>query len=486
VATASTDPAVIPKVFISYSWTSPGHQERVRLWAERLVQDGIDVVLDIYDLKEGHDKYSFMERMVTDPNVTHVLVVCDKSYSEKADLKKAGVGTESQIISREVYEKVAQSKFIPIVCEFSSDREPFLPTFFKSRIWINFSTAEAVNENWEQLVRALYGKPAHQKPKLGAPPPYITTDTSSSSIPTIAKFSAFKHALLHNSKGLNLYRREFLSACLEYADTLRVREEPKVSSLGIKIMEDCRTLRNVRNQIVDWVLLESDTAATEEFCDSLLKFLEDLRELKSRPPEVNSWNDEWFGAHSVFVYETFLYIIAALLKTGAYSVLHEIFTSHYLRPKSERYSEDKFEGFGCFYGHSETLQSVLSPEGKRFYSPAAELIKRHADREDIPFAAIMEAELLVLLMAFVSPDVLWYPQTLHYRSHSEFPFFIRATQHKHFLELATITGIENADVLRNTVNAGHERLNVNRWHDFMMGFETFWTSMNMDRLDTLK
>ena len=143
------------------------------------MQDGIDVLLDIYDLKEGHDKYLYMERMVTDPNVTHVLVVCDKAYSEKADARKAGVGTESQIISREVYEKVEQSKFIPVVCEFSDDHEPFLPTFFKSRIWIDFSSSEAVNENWEKLVRVLYGKPAHQKPSLGNPPAYITTDTAS-------------------------------------------------------------------------------------------------------------------------------------------------------------------------------------------------------------------------------------------------------------------------------------------------------------------
>src|SRR5262252_1284175 len=115
------EPRPRPKVFISYSWTSPGHQERVRLWAERLVQDGVDVVLDIYDLKEGQDKYAFMERMVTDPNITHVLVVCDKTYSEKADTKKAGVGTESQIISKEVYEKVEQAKFIPLACNFSEN-----------------------------------------------------------------------------------------------------------------------------------------------------------------------------------------------------------------------------------------------------------------------------------------------------------------------------------------------------------------------------
>ena len=49
----------------------------------------------------------------------------------KADARKAGVGTETQIISKEVYEKVEQSKFIPLVCEFAEDATPFLPTFLK-------------------------------------------------------------------------------------------------------------------------------------------------------------------------------------------------------------------------------------------------------------------------------------------------------------------------------------------------------------------
>jgi hypothetical protein len=484
--TKNAEPPARPKMFISYSWTSPGHQERVRQWAERLVQDGIDVVLDIYDLKEGYDKYSFMERMVTDPSVTHVLVVCDKAYSGKADARKAGVGTESQIISREVYEKVEQSKFIPIVCEFSDDREPFLPTFLKARIWIDFSSPEAVNENWERLVRVLYGKPAHQKPQLGNPPAYITSDAASPSSPAIGKFSTFKQALLQNSKGLNIYRRDFLFACVEYADALRVRERPDENSLGTRVLEDCGKLKNVRNQIVDWVLFEGSIDLSDDFLESLLKLLEDLRDLKSRPPEINSWSDAWFEAHSVFVYETFLYIVAALLQTGSYEVLHEVFTSHYIRPKSERYGDGKFENFGCFYGYSGTLQSVLAKPNQRLFSPAAELIKRQADRQDLPFLAIMEAELLVLLMAFVIEDVRWYPETLHYMSHSEFPFFIRATQHKHFLRLATITGIPSADALRDAAKAGYVRLGVDRWHDFGWLSDSFWNNMNMDSLDSIK
>ena len=153
-----------PRVFISYSWTSPGYQARIRQWAEQMVSDGVDVVLDVWDLNEGDDKYVFMEKMVTDDSVTHVLIFSDSEYATRADARKAGVGTESQIISREVYSKVQQSKFIPVVCEFNDSGEPFLPTFLKSRIWIDFSSPEAVNENWEQLIRVLYGKPAHKKP----------------------------------------------------------------------------------------------------------------------------------------------------------------------------------------------------------------------------------------------------------------------------------------------------------------------------------
>ena len=37
--------------------------------------------------------------------ITHVLVFCERTYAKKADTRKAGVGTETQIISKEVYDK---------------------------------------------------------------------------------------------------------------------------------------------------------------------------------------------------------------------------------------------------------------------------------------------------------------------------------------------------------------------------------------------
>ncbi|MEO5956206.1 MAG: SEFIR domain-containing protein [Nitrospiraceae bacterium] len=477
-----------PKAFISYSWTSEHHQEQVRLWAEQLVADGVDVVLDLFDLKEGHDKYAFMERMVTDPSVTHVLVICDKTYAEKADARRAGVGTESQIISKEVYDKVDQSKFIPIACEFSEAGEPYLPTFLKSRIWLNFSTSESANDNWERLIRTLHGKPLFEKPTLGRPPAYIRDPSEAPSSPVLSRYNALRQAIMQGKSGLGLYRRDFTEACIQYADALRVRQQPQVASLGEKVLEDCGKLKSIRNYVVDWVLLESEVSPSSEFTDSLLKFLEVLRELKSRPAEVTSWNDGWFEAHALFVHETFLYIVASLIETQAFGILHEVLTSHYLLPESDRRNEQAFDTFDGFYAHSETLQAVLAPEGRRLLSPAAELIKRQADRSDVPFTAVMQAELLVLLMTFLTPDTRWYPGTLHYSSRGrEFPLFLRATQHKHFRALATITGIESADRLRQAVKDGQERLQINQWHDFHFGFgATFWGLMNLDKLDTLK
>lgn len=103
-----------PKIFISYSWSSPGHEDWVINLAERLVSDGIDVKIDKWDLKEGHDMFDFMESMVNSKDIDKVLIILDETYSVKANSKKGGVGTETQIISPEIYKNVSQEKFIPM------------------------------------------------------------------------------------------------------------------------------------------------------------------------------------------------------------------------------------------------------------------------------------------------------------------------------------------------------------------------------------
>lgn len=58
-----------PKLFISYSWSDSTHEQWVIELATELRESGVDVILDKWDLKEGHDAVAFMEKMVTDPEI---------------------------------------------------------------------------------------------------------------------------------------------------------------------------------------------------------------------------------------------------------------------------------------------------------------------------------------------------------------------------------------------------------------------------------
>ncbi|GFI22576.1 hypothetical protein IMSAGC011_01352 [Lachnospiraceae bacterium] len=50
-----------PKVFISYACGTKDYQAKVLSFATNLINDGIDVVLDQWSLKEENDTYAFMK-----------------------------------------------------------------------------------------------------------------------------------------------------------------------------------------------------------------------------------------------------------------------------------------------------------------------------------------------------------------------------------------------------------------------------------------
>lgn len=77
-----------PKVFISYSHDTPDHKRWVGEIASNLVKNGVDVILDQWDLKFGEDLVKFMERGVHE--VDRVLMICTETYVQKVNEGKGG------------------------------------------------------------------------------------------------------------------------------------------------------------------------------------------------------------------------------------------------------------------------------------------------------------------------------------------------------------------------------------------------------------
>jgi hypothetical protein len=131
-----------PKLFVSYCWSSQDHEQWVLDLATGLRENGIDVILDKWHLREGNDAIHFMEQMVTDPEIKKVIMICDRKYAAKADGREGGVGTETTILSKQVYENQSQDKFVAVLSERDPEGRAPLPTYYASNIYIDLSNPD--------------------------------------------------------------------------------------------------------------------------------------------------------------------------------------------------------------------------------------------------------------------------------------------------------------------------------------------------------
>ena len=155
-----------PRVMISYSHDSEEHKRWVHDLATSCREGGIDVILDLWDLRPGMDVTHFMEQSLSD--AAKILVVCTDAYVDKANNMKGGVGYERMIITGELATNLETEKFIPIVRQRSTLTG--LPTFLSNRLYIDFSEDDAFDSSFERLLRLLHGKSEYEKPNLGRNP----------------------------------------------------------------------------------------------------------------------------------------------------------------------------------------------------------------------------------------------------------------------------------------------------------------------------
>jgi len=155
-----------PRVFVSYSHDNQQHMDWVLKLATRLLANGIDIVLDQWDLSLGGDLPRFMALELT--GADRVLAVCTNAYVAKADAGQGGTGYETMILTAQVLGNMTTDRIIPVIRE--NDGPHPTPIFLSSRLYIDFRDDAKYEEKYAELVREIHGVKIKPRPPLGTNP----------------------------------------------------------------------------------------------------------------------------------------------------------------------------------------------------------------------------------------------------------------------------------------------------------------------------
>lgn len=451
-----TTPSIpVSKVFISYSWTSDDYANDIMDIATRLHRNPfIDVVLDRWDLKPGQDKFAFMEQMATDSSIQKVLVMCDKRYAQRANERKGGVGTESTIISQEVYNQMGQEKFIPIVMERDADGEPFLPVFLKSRIYIDLSDPRRFEAGYEDLVRNISGQPLHVKPLPSQPPSFMIEGSRATSPTTYAK-RAFEDAMLRDKRHATGLGKDYLNALLEALRGLRfdAKQLPEKDAIAGVMMERLAQWTPLRDEFVEYLRFTAQYGSDARLYEELARFFDN-----SLTITTGRYSDQVNEHINFIVHETFLYAITVLIQEEQFDAASILLGTYYRDPDEEMH----LQRFGIFV-HLKTQyleQVAQSTWDARYTSPLWKLSQERATNENVTFAALRETDFVLHVRflleekgeRFSVPNLLsWHPITFSWdyidNYSTQFFLFTRAMSRRYFHRFKPVLGVENKEDL---------------------------------------
>ncbi len=397
-----------PTAFASYSWTSPEYAERVEQLARDLMAAGIHVILDQWDLAEGQDKYAFMERCVSDASVDKVLILIDPRYTARADRREGGVGTETLIISPEVYERTEGTKFIPVIMERDEDGRIQLPVYLKGRIFIDLSDPERYEDEFERLVRNLHGRPARERPALGARPAYL--EEGAVELKTGRALPAFRQALLHEKRNQLGYLADYLDRVAGAYEAEKVPPQATLPELDLAVSESIDRWTLYRDEFVEMLHLLGRYGDRPELYDRLHTFFERLLNIREGDRE-RRWTDDMDRENLAFIgWELFLYAVAILLEAGQYEGVQRLLRPYHVKDWAGRARMQEFPEMGSPF---RLLQEVRQKRlGSRRLTAAAHLLReRRADGVDWDAFSVADTLLWARTALAVPQGRTWYPLT---------------------------------------------------------------------------
>ena len=424
-----------PKVFISYAWGSKDYQDKVLSFATSLMQDGIDVLFDKWNLKEGNDTYAFMEKSVTDESVTNVLLLLDPVYEEKANSKQGGVGTETQIISPEVYNKTEQTKILPVVFERKEDGSIPKPVYLRQTLHFDLSVDDKYDDEYQRLVKRLYGVEIYKKPEIGNKPDWVEKDIDATVAKRVTKYDVIRKLTSENDRKVRFKEEvnSLKSILLKY-------EFSRENGEQITMYDELQTVKN------DYLSLFLTLPYAPQSIDCLADSFESIYF------ELNKKRPSGIEIKLTLLHELFIYLVAICYKHDMYSELGYMLNRSYYSGKYR----NELENFTVFYHHNDLLdRAICERDNKKYLSGTASywmdrIAPEACTKDEVVFADILCYNVSIFIHKEYK-DWYWFPITYVYRGNEiESPFrrFSIGLKSKEKLDKAALLfGFDKADAL---------------------------------------
>ncbi len=160
----TTEDSKSPKVFVTYSWDSPEHQEWVRVLVNTLrTKDGIDAMIDEHIMQRETVN---LNKMMVD-NIyksDFVVIVLTENYARKANEGLGGVGFESTYLMDILNNPNEKDKII-LLNRYNSDSKSAIPNFLNGYSYIDVS-GEELEIGYNKLIHKIHKIDMNEIPKL--------------------------------------------------------------------------------------------------------------------------------------------------------------------------------------------------------------------------------------------------------------------------------------------------------------------------------
>ena len=439
-----------PKVFISYSWVM---QEWVIKLAQRLVNDGIDTIVDFWNLKHGHDKYQFMESMVTDKTIDFVLIICDQTYTEKSNDRTGGVGDETVIISSELYGKFKQEKFLPLILERTEDASPTVPVYIKSRIYFDFSDVNNYENEYEKLIRHIYNEPLISKPKLGSKPEWL----KNSSIDISQLQSGI--TILRTSN--NEFRKNEVVVEFPHIFAAKVKEftidtsNSDRSFIAAEIISKIDAMKPLRDSYLDF--LKEMLFSSQDIKLFTYNFFETTyNKLMLVDKGINAWRESSFDHYTIFIWELFVCTIVYLRYYEKYSLIHDILThTYHLQGRTSQVQNIKPYSFVQFRCYSNVLDDTYRHK-ENLISKTANMIVSRVKEPIITKESFAETDIFLTQMSFALKisdyERYWFALSYIYADNPE-NLWVRLSSKEYCEKILPLFGASSINELKKIIAA---------------------------------